>query len=123
MPVRVLITLTSRQPLLLPSLEPSTSVLLLNNTYSLLSSTLTTAPKNFSLGLMDSSLKMNIDTDTQWSYWEGIKNFEKKYHDYLQSQIGNPDGPDKPNKKCYDVSAPLQLINLFCILLCNIYMC
>ena len=37
-------------------------------------------------------IKMNIDTDTQWSYWEGIKSFESKYHDYLQSQIGNPDG-------------------------------
>jgi len=47
-------------------------------------------------------IKMNIDTDTQWSYWEGIKNFEAKYHDYLQGQIGNPEGPDKPNKKVYD---------------------
>lgn len=47
-------------------------------------------------------VKMNIDTDTQWSYWEGIKFFEKKYHDYLQVQIGNPEGPDKPNKKYYD---------------------
>mmetsp|Transcript_17188 Transcript_17188/g.25902 ORF Transcript_17188/g.25902 Transcript_17188/m.25902 type:complete len:455 (+) Transcript_17188:2104-3468(+) len=47
-------------------------------------------------------IKMNIDTDTQWSYWEGIKNFEAKYHDYLQGQIGNPDGADKPNKKYYD---------------------
>jgi fructose-bisphosphate aldolase class II len=47
-------------------------------------------------------IKMNIDTDTQWSYWEGIKNFEKKYHDYLQGQIGNPEGPTKPNKKYYD---------------------
>jgi len=47
-------------------------------------------------------VKMNIDTDTQWSYWEGIKNFESKYHDYLQGQIGNPDGEDKPNKKFYD---------------------
>jgi fructose-bisphosphate aldolase class II len=47
-------------------------------------------------------IKMNIDTDTQWSYWEGIKNFEEKYHPYLQTQIGNPDGPDKPNKKYYD---------------------
>jgi len=47
-------------------------------------------------------VKMNIDTDTQWSYWEGIKNFEQKYHDYLQGQIGNPEGPDKPNKKFYD---------------------
>uniref|UniRef100_A0A7S3LHW0 fructose-bisphosphate aldolase n=1 Tax=Amphora coffeiformis TaxID=265554 RepID=A0A7S3LHW0_9STRA len=47
-------------------------------------------------------IKMNIDTDTQWSYWEGIKNFENKYHGYLQSQIGNPEGEDKPNKKYYD---------------------
>jgi fructose-bisphosphate aldolase class II len=47
-------------------------------------------------------IKMNIDTDTQWSYWEGIKNFENKYHDYLQGQIGNPEGADKPNKKYYD---------------------
>ena len=47
-------------------------------------------------------IKMNIDTDTQWSYWEGIKNFESKYHDYLQGQIGNPEGDDKPNKKYYD---------------------
>jgi fructose-bisphosphate aldolase class II len=49
-------------------------------------------------------IKMNIDTDTQWSFWEGIKNFEAKYHGYLQSQIGNPEGDDKPNKKYYDVS-------------------
>jgi len=47
-------------------------------------------------------IKMNIDTDTQWSYWEGIKEFESKYHDYLQTQIGNPEGADKPNKKYYD---------------------
>jgi len=47
-------------------------------------------------------IKMNIDTDTQWSYWEGIKKFESKYHEYLQGQIGNPDGEDKPNKKYYD---------------------
>jgi len=47
-------------------------------------------------------IKMNIDTDTQWAYWNGIKEFESKYHDYLQAQIGNPEGPDKPNKKFYD---------------------
>jgi len=47
-------------------------------------------------------VKMNIDTDTQWSYWEGVKNFEVKFHDYLQTQIGNPEGDDKPNKKYYD---------------------
>eukprot|EP00525_Craspedostauros_australis_P005287 CAMPEP_0198114784 /NCGR_PEP_ID=MMETSP1442-20131203/6064_1 /TAXON_ID= /ORGANISM="Craspedostauros australis, Strain CCMP3328" /LENGTH=433 /DNA_ID=CAMNT_0043772175 /DNA_START=68 /DNA_END=1369 /DNA_ORIENTATION=+ len=48
------------------------------------------------------TIKMNIDTDTQWSYWEGIKDFEAKYHGYLQGQIGNPEGDDKPNKKYYD---------------------
>merc|ERR1719223_263856 len=47
-------------------------------------------------------VKMNIDTDTQWSYWSGIKNFSDKNKDYLQTQIGNPEGPDKPNKKYYD---------------------
>ena len=47
-------------------------------------------------------IKMNIDTDTQWATWEGVKKYEEKYHDYLQSQIGNPEGEDKPNKKYYD---------------------
>jgi len=47
-------------------------------------------------------VKMNIDTDTQWAYWDGLRLFEKDNHDYLQGQIGNPKGPDKPNKKYYD---------------------
>ncbi|MCX6220561.1 MAG: class II fructose-bisphosphate aldolase [Bacteroidia bacterium] len=47
-------------------------------------------------------IKMNIDTDTQWAYWDGIRQFEAKNHDYLQGQIGNPEGADKPNKKYYD---------------------
>lgn len=47
-------------------------------------------------------IKMNIDTDTQWAYWDGIRKFEAKNHGYLQGQIGNPDGPTKPNKKFYD---------------------
>lgn len=47
-------------------------------------------------------IKMNIDTDTQWSYWDGLREFEKEKHDYLQGQIGNPTGEDKPNKKFYD---------------------
>ncbi len=47
-------------------------------------------------------IKMNIDTDTQWAFWDGVhKNYNKK-KDYLQAQIGNPDGNDKPNKKHYD---------------------
>ena len=47
-------------------------------------------------------IKMNIDTDTQWATWEGVKAYYEKNHDYLQGQIGNPDGDDKPNKKYYD---------------------
>ena len=47
-------------------------------------------------------IKMNIDTDTQWAYWDGVREFEAANHDYLQSQIGNPEGEDKPNKKYYD---------------------
>jgi len=47
-------------------------------------------------------VKMNVDTDTQWAYWEGILNFYKANESYLQGQIGNKDGPDKPNKNYYD---------------------
>jgi fructose-bisphosphate aldolase class II len=47
-------------------------------------------------------VKMNIDTDTQWATWEGVMNYYKKNEGYLQGQIGNPDGDDKPNKKYYD---------------------
>ena len=47
-------------------------------------------------------IKMNIDTDTQWSYWDGLRVYENDKKAYLQAQIGNPDGKDKPNKKCYD---------------------
>ncbi len=48
------------------------------------------------------AVKMNIDTDTQWAFWDGVRQYEQKNHDYLQGQIGNPDGDDKPNKKFYD---------------------
>ncbi len=47
-------------------------------------------------------VKMNIDTDTQWATWEGVLNFYKKNEAYLQGQLGNPEGADKPNKKFYD---------------------
>ena len=47
-------------------------------------------------------VKMNIDTDTQWAYWEGVMKYYKKNEGYLQGQIGNPEGEDKPNKKFYD---------------------
>ncbi len=47
-------------------------------------------------------IKMNIDTDTQWAAWEGVLNFYKENEAYLQAQLGNPEGADKPNKKFYD---------------------
>ncbi|TVR79347.1 MAG: class II fructose-bisphosphate aldolase [Saprospirales bacterium] len=48
------------------------------------------------------AIKMNIDTDLQWAFWDGVKNYYKDKEAYLQAQIGNPDGDDKPNKKFYD---------------------
>lgn len=47
-------------------------------------------------------IKMNIDTDTQWAFWDGVRTYENKYNGYLQGQIGNPEGDDKPNKNYYD---------------------
>ena len=47
-------------------------------------------------------IKMNIDTDTQWAYWNGVRRYADKYRGYLQGQIGNPEGEDMPNKKFYD---------------------
>ena len=53
-------------------------------------------------------IKMNIDTDTQWAFWDGVRKYEAKHHNYLQGQIGNPEGEDKPNKKIYDPRAWLR---------------
>lgn len=53
-------------------------------------------------------VKMNIDTDTQWAFWEGVHKYYLNKKDYLQSQIGNPEGKDKPNKKYYDPRAWLR---------------
>ncbi|UZR93975.1 class II fructose-bisphosphate aldolase [Chondrinema litorale] len=47
-------------------------------------------------------IKMNIDTDQQWAFWEGIKDYYQDKEGYLQTQIGNPEGDDSPNKKFYD---------------------
>ena len=47
-------------------------------------------------------IKMNIDTDLQYAFCEGIRDYMKEKSGYLQSQIGNPEGDDLPNKKYYD---------------------
>lgn len=48
------------------------------------------------------AVKMNIDTDLQWAFWVGVRDYYEGKRDYMQTQIGNPDGDDKPNKKSYD---------------------
>jgi len=48
------------------------------------------------------AVKMNIDTDMQWAFWDGVRGYYEKNRSYLQGQIGNPEGEDKPNKKFYD---------------------
>ncbi|KAK9674895.1 Fructose-bisphosphate aldolase 1, partial [Basidiobolus ranarum] len=58
--------------------------------------------KEIEIAVSNGVIKMNVDTDTQWAYWEGLKNFYEKNKGYLQGQIGNPEGADKPNKKYYD---------------------
>lgn len=48
------------------------------------------------------AIKMNLDTDMQWSTWEGILKYYHAKEAYLQTQLGNPEGDDAPNKKYYD---------------------
>lgn len=47
-------------------------------------------------------IKMNIDTDLQFAFTEGVRDYVVKNVEYLKTQIGNPEGDDKPNKKYYD---------------------
>ncbi|WWC69722.1 fructose-bisphosphate aldolase 1 [Kwoniella pini CBS 10737] len=47
-------------------------------------------------------VKMNVDTDIQFAYLSGVRDFVLKKADYLKTQVGNPEGADKPNKKQYD---------------------
>ncbi len=47
-------------------------------------------------------IKMNIDTDMQWAFLSGVRDYIGEKSEYLQSQIGNPEGEEKPNKKYYD---------------------
>ncbi|RMF01041.1 MAG: class II fructose-bisphosphate aldolase [Bacteroidetes bacterium] len=48
------------------------------------------------------AVKMNIDTDMQWAFWKGVRDYYEAKRDYMQTQIGNPEGDDQPNKKYYD---------------------
>ena len=54
-------------------------------------------------------IKMNIDTDLQFAFTEGIRDYMTENIEYIRSQIGNPDGADEPNKKYYDPRKWLRL--------------
>jgi len=54
-------------------------------------------------------IKMNIDTDLQYAFTEGIRDYMNDKIDYLSTQIGNPEGADQPNKKHYDPRKWLRL--------------
>lgn len=58
------------------------------------------------------AVKMNIDTDLQWAFWDGVKDYYGEHEAYLQGQIGNPEGDDAPNKKYYDPRAWLRKAEL-----------
>ncbi len=60
------------------------------------------SPEEIAEAISYGVIKMNIDTDTQWAAWNGVLNFYKEKEAYLQGQLGNPEGADKPNKKFYD---------------------
>ncbi|SEM18468.1 fructose-bisphosphate aldolase [bacterium A37T11] len=60
------------------------------------------APEEITEAISYGAIKMNIDTDMQWAFWDGIRHYYQDNEGFLQSQIGNPNGPDSPNKKYYD---------------------
>ena len=45
---------------------------------------------------------------TRWAFWDGLRSYEAEFRPYLQGQIGNPDGDEKPNKKYYDPRMALR---------------
>lgn len=58
--------------------------------------------KEFDTAIASGVVKVNLDTDCQYAYLIGIRDYVLNKKDYLMSQVGNPDGPDKPNKKYFD---------------------
>lgn len=58
--------------------------------------------KEFTDAISYGVCKVNLDTDLQWAYLTGIRDYVQNKRDYIQTQVGNPDGADKPNKKYYD---------------------
>ncbi len=60
------------------------------------------SPEEIAEALSYGAIKMNIDTDIQWAFWDGVNQYAKKNEDNLQAQIGSSVDPSVPNKKYYD---------------------
>lgn len=58
--------------------------------------------EDFDTAISNGAIKVNLDTDLQWAYFCGIRDYVTKNIDYLKTQVGNPEGAEKPNKKKYD---------------------
>jgi len=67
------------------------------------------SPQEISEAVSYGVVKMNIDTDTQWAFTDPIKKYMDDKGAYLKSQLGNPEGPEKPNKKYIDPRVWVQL--------------
>ena len=61
---------------------------------------LTRPPPQFAEAISYGVVKVNLDTDMQYAFLQGIRDYMLAKKDYVSSQVGNPDGDDKPNKKC-----------------------
>lgn len=60
------------------------------------------SPEEIEEAISYGAVKMNIDTDIQWAFWNGVRGYYNDHEDNLQSQIGSSKDPDVPNKKFYD---------------------
>ena len=58
--------------------------------------------QEFATAIRNGVVKVNLNTELQWAYWDGVRHYEAKYREYLQGQLGNPEGSELPNKKFYD---------------------
>ncbi|GAB0147207.1 hypothetical protein EsHS_00007587, partial [Epichloe bromicola] len=58
--------------------------------------------EEFQIAISHGVVKVNLDTDLQYAYLTGIRDYVRNKKDYLMCQVGNPDGEDKPNKKYFD---------------------
>ena len=54
------------------------------------------------------TLTLTLAPPTRWAFWDGLRSYEAEFRPYLQGQIGNPDGDEKPNKKYYDPRMALR---------------